>query len=129
MDPKLEEIRKKFSGKLVGNTKMQKLVCETLLVFPPKIIDYLTRNVWFISSLEDAWGFVFKGNDLKGKSAIFLSDKLFAQSKFDQRYEIVHEIGHIILKHRNAFSKPQTDEEVARQEKEADSFARHYLKF
>lgn len=127
MDQILEEIRTKFAGKLVGNSKMQKLVCETLLLFHQEIVDFVTENVWFISSFEDSWGFVFKGDDLKGKYLIFLSDELFLQSKSVQHYEIAHEIGHVILKHRNAILKPQTRDEIAKQEKEADDFARHYL--
>jgi hypothetical protein len=128
MTKEAEEIRKKFAGKLVGRAKMQELVCETLLILPPEIIDFVTKNVWFVSSFDDAWGFVLKGKELDGKDVIFLADKLFVQEKLDQRYEIAHEVGHVILKHRNAISKPQTKQEIARQEKEADRFARRYLK-
>lgn len=128
MAKEAEKIRKKFAGKLIGGSKMQKLVCETLLIFPKDIVDFVTGKVWFVSSFTDAWGFVFQGDDLGGKYLIFLSDELFLQNKFAQQYEVAHEIGHVILKHRNAISGPQTKEEIRRQEKEADRFAHHYLK-
>jgi len=127
MNKEAEEIRKKFAGKLVGRAKMQKLVCETLLIFPLEIIDFVTKNVWFVSSFDEAWGFVLKGKELDGKDVIFLADELFVQEKYDQQYEIAHEIGHIMLGHRNAITKPQTKQEIKQQEKEADRFARRYL--
>ena len=127
MDKEAEKIHQKFAGKLIGNSKMQKLVCETLLIFPPEIVDFATKNVWFVSSFTDAWGFVLKGKELGGKDVIFLTDELFRQEKIDQQYEVAHEIGHIVLKHRNAISAPQSKAEIARQEREADRFAQHYL--
>ena len=124
-----EEIKNKFKGKLVGSGRMQKLVCETLLVFPKDIVDFVTSNVWFVTSFEDAWGFVLKVDELgaKGKHLIFLGDELFEQDHYAQKYEIAHEIGHVILKHRNAISAPQTKEEIAKQEKEAHEFAVKYV--
>src|SRR4030066_440977 len=127
MSKESETIRRKFVGKLIGSPKMQKLVCETLLAFPKDIIDFVTKNVWFISSFADAWGFVLKGKELGGKDVIFLADELFHQEKTAQAYEIAHEVGHVILGHRNAISKPQTKQEIRKQEKEADRFARHHL--
>ncbi len=130
MEEKIEKIKKKFKGKLIGNTRMQKLVCETLLTFPKDIIDFVTKNVWFVSSFEDAWGFTLKIDELKkkGKYLIFLGDELWEQGKYAQAYEITHEIGHVILKHRNAITKSQTKREADRQEKEAHEFALRYLK-
>ena len=124
-----EKIHQKFNGKLIGNVKMQKLVCEMLLVFPKDIIDFVTKSVWFVGSFDDSWGFVLRVDELgaKGKYLIFLSDELFEQDSYAQRYEIAHEIGHIILKHRNAILKPQTREEIAKQEKEAHEFALRYV--
>jgi hypothetical protein len=130
MNQKLEEIKQKFSGKLAGGKRMRRLVCETLLVFPPDIVDCITKNVWFVSSFEDAWGFVLKIDELKSKGefVIFLGDELWEKEKSAQRYEIAHEIGHVILKHRNAITAPQSKAEVNRQEKEAHEFALKYLR-
>jgi hypothetical protein len=129
MRNKVEVIKSKFGKKLVGHKKMRKLVCETLLIFPPDIIDYVTKNVWFVSSFEDSWGFVIKIDELKakGKHVIFLGDELFNQDKYAQTYEIVHEVGHVILKHRNAILTPQTKAETQKQEDEAHKFALQHL--
>lgn len=65
-----------FKGKLVGSYRMKKYVCETVNLMPKKIIALVTKNCWFLSSMDDAWAFTFTGNDLKGQHLIFLSDDL-----------------------------------------------------
>lgn len=107
---------------------MQRLVCETLSIFPEKIIDLVTKNVWFVSSFDDSWGFVLKGEEIgKNKYLIFLGDELFLQEPYAQSYTIAHEIAHVMSGHKNAILESQTREETAKQEKDADLFARHYL--
>ncbi|MDP2671509.1 MAG: ImmA/IrrE family metallo-endopeptidase [bacterium] len=127
MRAELEIIKEKFAGKLIGNSRMQFLVCETLLAFPQEIQNFVTKNCWFVSSFEDAWGFTLRGEEIQKKYLIFLSDELFSESRRQQRYTIAHEIGHVILKHRNAILERQTAGEVAKQEREAGGFAEKYL--
>ncbi|MEX0616369.1 MAG: hypothetical protein WD231_00985 [Candidatus Woykebacteria bacterium] len=127
MGPELEKIKKRFSGKLVGNAKMQLLVCETLLLFPKEIINFISANVWFISSFDDAWGFVLDSKDLGNKHLVFLGDELFEQDKYDQHYTVAHEIGHVMLGHKNAILAPQTKRETTIQEAQAHQFALKYL--
>lgn len=43
-------------------------------------------------------------------------------------YTIAHEIGHIILGHKNSINYRQTKSEVSQQEWEADQFANQILK-
>lgn len=130
MKESVDTIEKKFRNKLVGSKRMQRLVCETLLIFPLDIIAYVTKNVWFASSFEDAWGFVLKINELKerGDYLIVLGEELFEQDRYAQRYEVAHEIGHVILKHRNAITQSQSAVEIDKQEKEAHEFALKYLR-
>ncbi len=128
MKQELEEIKKQFSGKLIGKVAMQRAVCETLLLFPINIIDKVTKTCWFVSSFDDAWGFTLRGAELGGKYLVFLSDELFEQDKNQQHYTIAHEIGHVILGHRNAILEPQPARETSRQETEADEFAISFLK-
>jgi len=123
----LETISKKFGNKIIGDEEVRKIICEVVSLLPTKTIDFVTKNVWFVNSFPDAWGFVFRGNELKGKYLVFLSNEIFKQPKEDQYYEIAHEIGHILLKHRNSIGKPQTKAHIARQEREADGFARSLL--
>ena len=128
MNRNIETINKKFDRKLVGNAKMRRLVCETLLYFPRKTVDFITKNVWFVSSFEDSWGFVLRGDELvKGKFLVFLGDELFEQESSAQHYTIAHEIGHVILGHRNSIIERQLKTEVDKQEKEAHLFALKYL--
>jgi len=123
----IREIYSAFEGKLVGTKYMQKFVCETLILMPDEIVSYITSNCWFVSSMDDAWGFTFTGNDLKDQHLIFLSDELLSHNPYQIRYSIAHEIGHVILRHRNSVLERQTKEEVKKQEKEADLFARQFV--
>ena len=123
----IRNIYQAFAGKLVGTQFMKKCVCETLALMPPKIITYITSNCWFISSLTDAWAFAFTGNDLKDQHLIFLSEHLLTQDIAQIHYSIAHEIGHVVLGHRNSVLERQTKQEIRTQESQADSFASDYL--
>lgn len=120
-------IFEKFQGKLVGNKKMQYAVCEVLSKMPDEVVTFITDNCWFMASMEDAWAFTFTGNDLKNQHLIFLSDELLQQDIHQIHYSIAHEIGHVMLGHRNSTLVKQTPQEIEFQEKEADLFAQKYL--
>lgn len=128
MDWSVEGVRHAFSGRLLGSLDMRRWVCETVLLLPEEMIDFVTRNVWFISSPEDAWAFTFRGSDIKGQHLIVLTDELFKQKPEDIRYTIIHEIGHVILGHKNSMRETQTQSEIKEQEREADTFAKRYLR-
>jgi hypothetical protein len=121
------EIKKSFGNKLVGTKRLQHFVITTLGLMPQNIIDYISSSTWFFGSLDDAWAFTFTGDDLKGKHLIFLSDDLLNQPASQIKFTIAHEIGHVILKHRNSVFEKQTKSEIRKQEKEADDFANKYL--
>ncbi len=121
------EIKKKFGNKLVGTKRMEYFVISVLSKMPKETIDYISKNTWFFGSLDDAWAFTFTGDDLKGKHLVFISDELLSQPTFQIRYTIAHEIGHVILKHRNSVFEKQKKPEIDKQEKEADEFAKKYL--
>ena len=90
------------------------------------MIAYICSNIWFISSPDDAWALTFKGSDINTKSLIFLSDELLNQYEEQIKYTILHEIGHVILKHKNSIGCQQTETEIKQQEIEADNFAKNY---
>lgn len=121
------EIYAAFNGKLVGTPFMKKFVCLTLVKMPEEIINYVTRSCWFFGSMDDAWAFTFTGNDLKDQHLIFLSDDLLNQHPLQIQFSIAHEIGHVILKHRNSTLERQSKEEVRKQEKEADKFVEEFI--
>lgn len=127
MNKKVNEIYVLFDGKLVGNKIMKINVCKTLAKMPEEIIDFITKNCWFFASMEDAYGYTFTGNDLKNNHLIFLSDELLYQDESQIQYTIAHEIGHVILGHRNSVLEKQTKDEIRKQEKEADTFAKRYI--
>lgn len=122
----LADIFEKFQGKLVGNEKMQYHVCEILAAMSQDIIDFVTTNCWFMASMEDAWAFTFTGNDLQNQHLIFLSDELLSQDQQQIHFTIAHEIGHVVLGHRNSTLVKQSPEEILKQEQEADEFAKKY---
>ena len=80
-----------------------------------------------MSSMDDAYAFTFTGNDLKNQHLIFLSDDLLYQNISQIHYTIAHEIGHVILGHRNSTLSNQSKKEIKMQEKEADDFAKKYI--
>lgn len=116
-----------FTGKLVGTKLMQKYVCEIVALLPDDIITHVTKSCWFLSSIDDAWAFTFTGNDVKDQHLIFLSDDLLRQYPGQIRYSIAHEIGHVMLGHRNSILERQSKSEISRQEKEADEFAKQFI--
>lgn len=127
MEAIVQQIYRSFDGKLVGSFAMKMHVCETVSHMTPDIINFVTDNCWFLGSMEDAWAFTFTGNDLKDQHLIFLSDELLIQDDTQIHWSIAHEIGHVMLGHRNSVLVKQTKQEIARQEKEADNFARKFL--
>lgn len=127
MTDNISRIQKEFHGKLVGNAKMKKHVAEVLAKMPDNIITFVTENVWFMASMEDAWAFTFTGSDLQNKHLIFLSDELLAEDTHQIYWTIAHEIGHVVLGHKNRFFDKFSAERVMRQEDEADAFAKEYI--
>jgi|SRR3989344_2368369 len=123
----IEEIKTAIGGRLVGNELMKNSVAKTILQLPEEIAWPIVDNCWFFSSDDDSFGYAFNGNDLKDKHLIFLSDVLFHESENQIMYTILHEIGHIALNHKNSIHYKQTKEEIAKQESEADQFAKKYL--
>lgn len=123
----VSEIKKAFSGRLIGNQKMINAVCKTMLLLPDEIIKYITKNVWFISSPDDAWAFTLRGSDVEKQHLIVLSDQLFRQKDDQIKYTIIHEIGHVMLGHKNSVGRMQTQTEIKMQEIAADAFAKKYL--
>lgn len=127
MQSSVKKLYLSFNGKLVGHRKMKRKVCEVLSKMPEEIINYITKNCWFFGSMEDAWAFTFAGNDLKNQHLIFLSDILFFQSDDKIEKTIAHEIGHVMLGHRNAVFEKQTKAEVKKQEKQARNFVKKFF--
>lgn len=123
----VEEIKKAFGGRLVGNKYMKEMVCLAVSKLPNQVAHQIINHCWFFSSTEDAWGYAFNGDDLKGKHLIFLSDILFHESEEQILYTILHEIGHIHLGHKNSITYQQSKEEITRQESAANQFAKKHL--
>jgi len=126
MNMQINQIRLAFKRKLIGNKKMTNYVLKVLSVMPKNIIEFVTENVWFVTSFEDAWAFTFTGNDFENRHVVFLSDDLFKQNKDQIYWTITHEIGHVVLGHKNRFLEKFGEEKVRKQEDEADKFARQY---
>jgi len=122
------EIEQKLENRLIGKRQMQEAVISALTLLPNDLADQVTKTVWFVSNFDDAWGFTLDSKDLGQRHLVFLSDELFFEPRQQVYYTILHELGHVVLGHRNAFFKPQTRQETEKQEYEADKFARKHLK-
>lgn len=127
MDPKTKRIYKEFDGKLIGSQKLKLFVCKTILALPKEHRHFITSFCWFMGSMDDAWAYTFTGNDLHNHHLIFISDELLKQDDHQIYFSIAHEIGHVLLKHRNSVVYQQTKGEILRQEEEADAFANTYI--
>lgn len=126
MNETIEEIYYAFEGKLIRTFAMKVHVCEAVAHLPQALQEQITQTCWFLSSMKDAWAFTFTGNDVKDQHLIFLSDDLLRQDEAQIRWTITHEIGHVVLGHRNSTLVKQTKKEIDQQEKEADAFAKRY---
>lgn len=112
-----------FGHRLIGNIFMKRMVLKTLKFLPDDIVNLVTQKVWFVSSFDDGWAFALRGDELKkDEFLIFLSDELLKENEKQIIWTIIHEIGHVILGHKNSIGRVQTKEEIKRQEKEADEF-------
>ena len=121
-----EDVSHTLGGKVVGNTRIKHYVYQTLSLFPDDIALYIARSCWFMGSFDDAYAYAFTGNDLKNQHLIFLSDDLFNQEKEQIQFTIAHEVGHVMLGHKNSIEYKQSKKEITQQEKEADAFANSY---
>ena len=122
----IQEIQEQFAGKVIGSQHIKQAVYQTLTVFPDDIVQFITENCWFMGSFDDAYAYAFNGNDLKDQHLIFLSDDLLRQDKDQIHFTIAHEIGHIMLGHKNSVQYKQSKEEISGQEHQADAFANSY---
>lgn len=122
----IDEISYTFAGKVIGNKYIKHTVYQTLSAFPDDIAKFITKHCWFMGSFDDAYAYAFTGNDLKDQHLIFLSDDLFNQTSEQIHFTIAHEVGHVILGHKNSVQYHQSKEEIKKQEKEADTFAHQY---
>ncbi len=121
------DVLRSFGGKLHVSSPLKRYVTRVVAKLPEEIRTHITSDCWFLGSREDAWAYTFTGDELAGKHLIILSDELSRQSDTDIEWTIMHEIGHVILGHRNSILVTQSRKEIARQEKEADAFARTYV--
>lgn len=124
-----QKIKDELGGRLIGSALMRQSVAKAISLLPDEIAIPIIEDTWFFSSDDDSFGYAFNGNDLKDKHLIFLSDVLFNEPENQILYTILHEIGHIVLKHRNSIQYPQSKAEIRKQESEADQFAKNILKF
>jgi Zn-dependent peptidase ImmA (M78 family) len=123
----IQQIKKAFGGRIVAGEFAKQMIAQAVAKLPADKIECLIDHVWFFSSLPDTWAYAFHGNDLKNQDLIFLSDELFKELENQIQYTILHEIGHILLNHRNSIGFKQSKQEIEKQEKQADGFAYKYL--
>lgn len=127
MDNQAEDIIRSFDGKIIGSKRTKQLVAEAVSKLPKDLQKYVTHHIWFFSTADDAYAYAFHGKDLLDQHFIFLSDELLAQDLSQIYYTVLHEIGHIILGHKNSIEYHQEKHEISKQEFEADQFAKKYL--
>lgn len=70
------QIKREFGVRLHVSKPLPKYVIQTLSKMPDNVIDHITNNCWFLGSVDDAWAYTFRGDELVGKHLIILSDIL-----------------------------------------------------
>ncbi len=124
----IEKIKQNLKYRLIGSKYMKSMVIKTIRILPDEIANIISKQCWFVGSFEDGYAFVIRGDEIKkDEHLVFLSDELLKEKESQIMYSIVHEIGHVILGHRNSIGSIQSKAEIRRQEKEADEFSRKYL--
>ncbi len=122
------KIQKDLGHRLIGSGYMKRMVVKAIQKLPLKIQTTVTSKCWFIASFTDGWAFALRWDEIKkGEYLIYLSDELLNASEEETIRTIIHEIGHVVLGHRNSIGKVQPKSEVRRQEKEADEFTGNYI--
>lgn len=129
MKGSIKNLQYRFGGRILAEESAKDLITEALLYLPSDILEFLIDRVWFFGSTTDAWAYTFDGNDLSDQYFIFLSEDLFRQARRQIFYTVLHEVGHIVLKHKNSINYRQSPEQIAQQEKQADDFVYQYLGF
>jgi hypothetical protein len=114
--------------KITGGKRAHYLVTQAVGLLPTDVLPKIGR-IRFISSFDNAWGYVLTSEDLRAEYLIVLSDDLFDQSQSQIIYTILHEIGHVVLGHKNSFGRRQTKGEIQKQELVADAFAMKYIQY
>ena len=127
MEEKIQEVYRAFNGKLVGNDHTKRVICEIVALLPTDLMDSVTEKCWFITSPEDAWAFTMTGQEIANEHLVFINHELWEEEPGQIHYTILHEIGHVVLGHKNAILENQTKAEIDQQEHEADNFAKKYL--
>ena len=123
-----QEISTRFKYHLQGSQKLKKIVIDTVQMLSDKQMQFVTKNCWFVGSMDEAWAFTLQAGDLeKGHYLIFLSDELLDEDDDQIEYTILHEVGHVILGHRNAILERQSKSQIKKQERQADGFAEEIL--
>lgn len=122
------KVQKNLGHRLIGSGYMKRMVAKAIQKLPLEIQITVTSKCWFIGSFTDGWAFTLRGDEIKkGEYLIYLSDELLGATEEETIWTIIHEIGHVILGHRNSIGEVQTKSEIRRQEKEADEFTRGFI--
>jgi Zn-dependent peptidase ImmA (M78 family) len=125
----MHDVKEAFEYRLQGSEKLKYMVSKTILLFPEKVIQRITKKCWIIGSMDDAWALTLQGKEIKNSEhLIFLTDELLKESEQQIQFTLAHEIGHVVLGHKNAILEHQTKAQIKKQEKEADEFAHKYIK-
>lgn len=124
------EINTLLGHKLIGSEFLKTMVVRALQKLPDNIVSQVVKTTWFVGSFTDGWAFTLRGDELKkNEHLVFLSDELLAQDEKQIIWSILHEIGHVVLGHRNSIAEIQSKKQIRIQEKEADEFAGKALSY
>ena len=126
---KASDIKKALGHKLLGNGYLKSMVIRALQKLPSGVLENVCIHCWFVGSFDGGWAFTLRADELKkGECLIFLGDELMDEDEDQIIWTIIHEIGHVILGHRNSIGEVQAKSETREQEKEANLFALRLLR-
>jgi Zn-dependent peptidase ImmA (M78 family) len=128
-----EQVYDMFDGRLPDELRTHRLgdylrkpLAQALAKMPKRIVDWANDNLIFVSSTDKpAFCTSIKLKPFKG--IVFLSDCLRDHSEKKQAFIIAHEIAHFKLNHKCGISDRLTEEEIHKQQNEANELARKWL--
>jgi len=113
-----EEVDYGFAGFNEVDEAFRIILAKAISKLPRKVVDWITKNLLFISSSNEYFAFYLPKHEWKHKKGfVFLSETLRNESEENQTFKIAHEIAHAKLNHKSPIFSDLTEIKMKRQER------------
>lgn len=124
----LDDVEYIFGNLNIVSQDFRIILAQSLSRLPNSIVEWTTKNLFFISSTDNKHAsFLSKNLFSEKKGIIMLSEKLKNENEEEQALMIIQEVAHAYLDHKNPFLGDLTSNQVNAQEIEANELASLWL--